>query len=348
MNKLMTIGMMGLLLVPAYSSAYNNTVHYFLTVVVTENIDPVLTDNEKRLVSFCAQLPDETEEYDAMRQYQKLLRSGSYWQWANIENDSEEMQDILSDSDDARELVTVQQLLHGLTGGNAREMLVTADSILEMLMIKVRWAKTHKEKATNLCAVGFAVHLLGDTLAHRRLNSGGLEAEGRMYSTGKGHAFDGKKPDNLIKSVTGLDGIKRYNNKIPLSLPDNRTLGKSGLRDLELALEAASNKWFWKEAAARRAILAETPDWAVNNLVEPDNHANESCQQYVNRVVPILAPDQCVPDCEEVFDRFAQIAQEKFASSHESRMPALSAMEYFYPDVKGVALVCSDANEPAR
>ena len=174
-------------LLPVIAQSYNNTVHFFLTGVVVKNIEPALTEDEIRLVSFCAQLPDETEEYDAMKQYWKLYRSGDYWSWAR--HDNNDMSTVLAESEATRELVTVQQLLHGLTGGTAAEMLTTADKILETLMSKVKWAQSSADKATKLCAVGFAVHLLGDTLAHRRLDSGGLEAPGKMYATGRGHAI---------------------------------------------------------------------------------------------------------------------------------------------------------------
>ena len=229
-------------LLPAIAQSYNNTVHFFLTVVVVRHIEPAVTEDEKRLISLCVQLPDETEEYDAMKGYWKFFRSsfGDYMSWATNGNDNENMQSILAESVATRELVTVQQLLHGLTGGTASEMLTTAGNIIESLMAGYDEAQTNVDKVNRLCAIGFAVHLLGDTLAHRRLDSGGLDAPGKMYPTGKGHAFDGTKPDNLLKSVTGLDGLKLYNSKIPSSFPDNRILGTEQLQSLYTHLETAS------------------------------------------------------------------------------------------------------------
>lgn len=330
-----------LLAFPTAILGYNNTVHYFLTVVVTENVDPPMTENEIRFVSFCAQLPDETEKLDAAKQYQNLLYSfGDYWSWANTANDGEAMVDVLNASKVTREMVTVQQLLHGLTGGKGSEMLVTADNVVKSLLAEAS-KELGPKKSEKLCAVGFAIHLLADALAHRDLESGGLEAEGRMYPTGKGHALHGNRPDDILLSVTGIEGIERYDSKIPSSFPENRSLKPVVSHSLHSKLRAANKKWFGSSATARRIIIDSAGAWAKQKRIRPDEHENESCQAYLNHVVPTLTSDFCVPSCNAVFRIFAKAAIPEFAKSHESRRPQLSGDQYVFPVIDGEAIPCA-------
>ncbi len=358
---LSTACFLGLLL--GVAESYDNTVHFFQTAVVVKYLLPSITDDEKWLVALCAQLPDETEEYDAVKQYKKFSSKSSWselWDWVKTENNDREMRSILANSEATRELVTIQQLLHGLTGGDAEEMRDTAKAILKTLAQSWKEFNNDKSKSITdkteiLCAIGFAVHLLGDTLAHKRLDSGGLDAPGKMYPTGMGHAYDGYKPDILLESVTGLNGIKYYSNQIPILFPERR-LDADQLQKLLAKLEAANEMWGrWRAGnKAREEIIEEAESWAKEKQLRPDEHDNETCQSYLNNLIVGLnkkKQDQkdklCAPACQSVFAIFADTAKKQFNISHQSRLPALSLDEYFYPKAEGTPLGCSVSAGPA-
>ena len=82
------------------------------------------------------------------------------------------------------------------------------------------------------------------------------------------------------------------------------------------------------------------------DLHRPDNHENEYCQDYLNIVVPELTDGQCVPDCEFVFNLFADIAKVEFEKFHPSRLPKLSLDEYAYPVAEGDPLACTISDNP--
>ena len=124
-------------------------------------------------------------------------------------------------------------------------------------------------------------------------------------------------------------------------------MGTEQLQSLYTHLETASKKWFRADAAARQAIIEEVGPWATEEHLRPDKHENESCQAYLNTVIPALTDGQCVPDCNSVFSIFADTAKLEFEDSHESRLPKLSLDDYVYPTVDGDPLTCPDFGNPA-
>ena len=202
---------------PAFVAAYDHTVHYYATLVALQHSVTEFSDEELKIVSFCSQLPDETKEYNAIGQYRKFAAEdfGAYWTWANADFGSDEMKQVVKESKSAREMISVQQLLHGLTGGTAADLLNTAELIATSLARDIAWNGSGPMDVNKLCAFGFAVHLLGDSLAHRQLGSGGLTEPGVMYETGSGHFRDGTEPDKVLKSATGLDGWSRFSKELP-------------------------------------------------------------------------------------------------------------------------------------
>jgi hypothetical protein len=201
---------------PISASAYNDTIHFFSTLVTLQNTVANFTADEMKIVAFCAQLPDETIEFDAVEQYRGLLfdSPSSYWKWAWADFSSPEMQELLADTPRVSEMVSVHQLLHGLTGGTAANLLKTAELIAARLSEKVAWTNSAPGDSDKLCAFGFALHLLGDAVAHRKMGSGKITEPGIMYGTGFGHAGDGTKPDRVLKSETGLKGWTKYSKEI--------------------------------------------------------------------------------------------------------------------------------------
>ncbi len=366
MKKFVIVCLLGFLCLPITAHSYNDTVHFFHTAVVVEHLNPSLTDDQKWVVSLCAQLPDETEEYDAVKQYWKFYRDSEwfdeYWDWAWTDNDSEEMGGVLKNSERTRELVTVHQLLHGLTGGKAKGekgkkgMVETSDAILRRLAkswkdFNAKESKTITEKMEILCAIGFGVHLLGDTVAHRRLDNKTM-----MYPTGWGHAEDGAMPDRLLESATKLDGIKEYTNEIPKIFPDKSLKDEDKrLKGLYDKLTVASKMWFvrWRAGPqARKEIISATKDWAQKKDIRPDEHDREKCQPYLNDLIQNLnmqKKDQkerlCAPKCSAVFDYFAKIAKEEFEQL--DRKPELSTKDYVHPKIEGHPSACSTTDSPA-
>jgi hypothetical protein len=201
---------------PIGASAYNDTIHFFSTLVTLENTVAKFTVDEMKIVAFCAQLPDETIEFDAVEQYRGLLfdSPGSYWRWARADFGSPEMRELLADTPRVSEMVSVHHLLHGLTGGTAANLLKSAELIAARLSEKVTWTNSAPADSDKLCAFGFALHLLGDAVAHRKMGSGEITEPGIMYGTGLGHAGDGTQPDRVLKSGTGLEGWTKYSKEI--------------------------------------------------------------------------------------------------------------------------------------
>lgn len=155
------------------------------------------SQKELTLISLCAQLPDMASDIDAVAVYKSAALGSplSWWRWATAD---------AVDSEDTRRMVTIQQVLHALTGGARDAVERVARASVAELMVSLRRsrpaptgvvdtlseASAAKERATALCALGFAFHFYGDSVAHRQ-----LDKPTKMYTTGKGHAGDLSYPD---------------------------------------------------------------------------------------------------------------------------------------------------------
>jgi len=105
-------------------------------------------------------------------------------------------------------MVTVYQYLHGFTDGKAPLVTAAAVATLQKLRSKVKPG----EFDPNLtCAIGFAIHLLGDSFAHRRLHSRSCTSANlnspdcTTYPPGSGHYRDNHDPDYILYSGDGTD-----------------------------------------------------------------------------------------------------------------------------------------------
>ncbi len=321
--------------------AYDDAVHFYTVAAVMKNLVPEVSDPELRIVSFCSQLPDETVEYDAIYQYRRFADDSyqTYWRWARAENGSETVAQIIQSSRAAREMISVQQLLHALTGGIGSEMLQTAEVILRDLAGKITWGFDSPTALDEICAVGFAVHLMGDAVSHRELGSGGIDEPGVMYRTGSGHARHLTRPDKILSSVSRLPGWLRFQNNIPSRI-GTRALDGNGIGDLHANVEAASKKWWGKNEAVREAILDEAGSWATNGNWNPSEHGNEACQDFVNAAFPGLTSGSCVPDCGAVWRIYSQTAASEVAIRHGSREPKLEFDQYESPMNDVAPLAC--------
>ncbi len=149
------------------------------------------------LVAACAQLPDEAPELSAIDVYRRLMRHPwDYAQWAARGAGAPET---------AGRMAAVQQLLHGLTGGSSAGVRAAAREAVAATRREVENARAPQERADDLCALGFAYHLYGDSFAHSRLRN-----PARMYGTGIGHLFDSTRPDLPLVSPARLSLFSDY------------------------------------------------------------------------------------------------------------------------------------------
>jgi len=144
---------------------------YFVALAVGYNAD------EARQLAVFSQFPDEVEASDAVALQtravgdtflnSKRLRlsdvDSQYWTKGRVEQ---------------RERTSVQQSTHSLTGGDSE--LETQRAVKSVIGAK------------DLAITGVAIHRLGDTFSHRRIDD-----ESKLYVTGDGHRKDGHKPDQI-------------------------------------------------------------------------------------------------------------------------------------------------------
>jgi len=175
------------LTVPPKALGYQEAGHFYTVRVVTYLIGKdLMSDSDARLVSFCAQLPDQSEDLDAVVVYKNLMKKDStgWLKWA-VGDDV--------DSEWTKRMLTVQQLLHGLTGGEASALQAVAGNVLGKLYARLP-GKNDPSRPAGLCALGFGFHLYGDAFAHQMMGEAGNDPD-EMYPTGRGHAADLHYPD---------------------------------------------------------------------------------------------------------------------------------------------------------
>jgi hypothetical protein len=83
-------------------------------------------------------------------------------------------------------MITTEQVLHALTGGQSASVTRIAVRLVQHFRDVVRTS----HDPTDCAALGFALHLLGDSFAHRQIDNQPV-----LYPTGKGHALDSIYPD---------------------------------------------------------------------------------------------------------------------------------------------------------
>jgi hypothetical protein len=172
------------------ASGYQEAGHYYTVGVVTHFATPALTGAEANLVAFCAQLPDQSEDLDAVKVYSNLIFQNpvAWVRWAVSNSDASAL---------TRRMITVQHLLHGLTGGEAQAVQAVAANVLTELGLRLPRGGDPRRPA-GLCALGLGFHLYGDAFAHQMMGEEcGQNGQQpcHMYPTGRGHAADLHYPD---------------------------------------------------------------------------------------------------------------------------------------------------------
>jgi hypothetical protein len=162
--------------------AFDKAGHFYTAYALARTLQPKDTRSERLLVALCAQLPDMAADLDAAAVYRQLMKRPLAWaRWG--------WQDTVG-SERGRKMITIQQLLHALTGGDAKATQAVALASTEAQREAADRADGTPENATKLCAYGFSLHFLGDSVAHRRMRDAN-----RMYATGRGHLEDMSFPD---------------------------------------------------------------------------------------------------------------------------------------------------------
>lgn len=284
----------------APAPAYQRDEHYYSVRVTLAALRPRLRGDE--VVALCGQLADEAPELNAIEVYKRLMRHPlDYASWT--------LRGAGPDATVGR-MVTIQQLLHGLTGGSSAAMRAVAVDAVRGARAGVEAARRDPTaRADALCALGFALHLYGDSFAHQRLKN-----PSRMYRTGIGHLFDASTPDFPLSSPARLDLWRQYVSSARTLLP------AASAEALEPLLTAASEplgsarpgNGFNREALlkleagelARRRVAAAPLALNTKGL---------SCQALVDAYAAehALAP---APDCERSWALFRRMAERAYAS----------------------------------
>lgn len=159
---------------------------------------PALLPQEATVVAFCAQLPDQSSDMDAIVLMQAAAESSPSQTASLVDNPLT----ASPQATEIRRMITVQQLVHGLTGGDTSLVRSIAISSLQALATSAHKKPTPADEGSTLCALGFALHLYGDSYAHSTLDD-----PTKMYPTGLGHAKDLTYPDKpLCASDVNMPG----------------------------------------------------------------------------------------------------------------------------------------------
>jgi len=172
---------------PSYG--YNEDGHFYTAVAVGNSAtQPYMnvTPDQARLIAFCAQIPDLANDLDAVTLRTKVIfsRAGTAWGVSGA-----------CWNDKVRHMVEAQEYVHALTGSDAGNVTKAAIAILRDL--RAGKGMSGKSEQARACAEGLAIHLLGDTFAHRRLHLDSSKPV-QTYPTGLGHIHDGHDPDYII------------------------------------------------------------------------------------------------------------------------------------------------------
>jgi hypothetical protein len=165
------------------SLGYNHDGHFYTAVAVEHDDDPPLSGtvrDEAILIGFCGQVPDLADDLDAITLRMKEIPSVAGTLWGGFG---------LCLGQGVRRMATAHQFVHALTGSPAQNVTEAAVDLIATLRSGQTPGKFDPIRA---CAIGFGVHLLGDSFAHRR-----LDQPDQTYPPGLGHFRDGHDPDYI-------------------------------------------------------------------------------------------------------------------------------------------------------
>lgn len=175
-------------------AAYNDDGHFYTAISVARSRLPAFADKGQQsavLMMLCAQVPDLAWEYDAVSLRVNITKSWQGWAWGGFS---------ACRGTDVCHMVSVHHYVHALTDQDAEKTTAAAQATLDRLLDQGNAPDI--ADPNRVCAAGFAVHLLGDSFAHRRLRE-----RTRMYPAGMGHFRDDHDPDYVLYDA---DRVEKY------------------------------------------------------------------------------------------------------------------------------------------
>ena len=179
-----------ILLLSLYSSislSYNISGHYYSILSVLDK-----EDKFSPLIAFCAQVPDLSIEYDAVHLVRNLKFWPAIWYFFTRNYD-------IGDEEAKKNLAEVHSYLHVLTGDKSSIASEAAKQTFKNLYNYYQKVKANPKTTQDItnyaCSLGFSLHMLGDSFAHKDISN-----KSRMYSQIHGHAKDHTHPDDLLSN----------------------------------------------------------------------------------------------------------------------------------------------------
>jgi hypothetical protein len=340
------------------ANAYNEAGHFYSVGYAVRNLTQPMPANWAAIIAFCAQLPDECYELDAVEQGRSLAPwhpvNISHW-WLSI-----------GDGSDVQRMIAVQQLLHGLTGGEAKALQASAVEIVKELAKPVTSHDGGTPTSDQLCALGFAYHLLGDSFAHEAMDAPQAGQQSRMYETGYGHVRDGHNPDYPLYDLTGVhtrwDAWSRYTTE---GAGYAGTFDGGLVRALATGIAGEATKlscWFGLRSGP--ACLDDYGDTIIEANIRKktdalqclapavEDHGYDACDAYMK--TSLARETTCLPSCRGAWDIYKKVAADELTKNEKARDPvygSLKAADYAdpdlsYPDPRVDPVAC--AADPAK
>ena len=208
------------------AEAFNTTGHYDTTAVIVGSkafddfaqaaAGRAIAIEEKELILACSQLTDMASEFDAIQTFWNIDFSDKL-AWAVPGHYPSSI------SQEEGKMVVTQQLIHGLTGGDIDSLRAMAINTVDTLLYHWLNEVSPARRGTRACALGMALHLYGDSHAHRRIADVGTAETNTMYNTGYGHFIPGHYPDYVLcGSLVKDDFAKTTCSDVPLVLKNGR------------------------------------------------------------------------------------------------------------------------------
>lgn len=308
-----------------WSYSYNEDGHFYTAVAVQHFREPPFDSNLRQqaaLLAFCAQLPDLAKEFDAVTLRVGVMSSWGGWAWGSFS--------YCGKDNDVCRMVTAHHYLHGLTDTASEPVTEAATAILRSLLRS--GDRPNRIDPDRICAAGFALHLLGDSFAHRRLDS-----PSRMYAPGMGHYRDDHNPDLILynkdRTELWVTLIQKLSDTLTISLGKSRLQVFSEIVKRNANTATSENLFNQAEMIAglkgtlKGADGDQTQNWApykppVENFTDKEGWwGRHVLQKSCANVVEIYQPPGSKGlDCDKVWELYKMTAIPEFA---KRKIPAI-------------------------
>lgn len=316
------------------ATSFDEAGHFYTAYALVRTAQPDKTPPARMLMALCAQLPDMASDLDATAVYGRLV-THSPWAWARWGLSDK------TDSPDVRKMITIQQLLHALTGGDALEIQEVARTLNASLRKAAASAQGDSDVGIAACALGFGLHFYGDATAHQRMSDADKRTGRHMYGTGVGHAADLHYPDYPLcdKPADGLQVTRhcRFTSKDDFRFgawkaiwehaaqvydpddfkPEHPEARAKLIASVGALGDSANDRNHWNEDAMQVALSnGDKQVEGYRKFIEGE-HSNRSCEQVLADAL------RTIPDmhgftglsCATIWTRYQTAAREAFANA---------------------------------